>query len=408
MKLVIVADTFVPLRTSGAVQLYDLSRELVHQGHDVTVLVPAADLGRAWYLLESLEGVQVCRLRAPRMKDVSYFRRVLAEWLTPYAMACLLHLTPLSSARWDGVIWYSPSIFLTPLVSRMKRQSRCQSYLIIRDIFPEWALDMGLLRRGPAYRVLQAVADRQFKGASAIGIQSAGNRSYFEGHRARWAPKLEVLHNWLTARPAGPCRINMSQTPLAGRVLFVYAGNMGVAQGMSVLVSLAEALLDDERVGFVLVGRGQGYAALVDDAARRGLHNVWFHDEIDPDEIPGLLAQCHVGLVALDRRHRSHNIPGKFLSYMHAGMPVLASVNPGNDLVTLIRERGVGEAVSSYSVRDLVDSALRLALLVESEVASASADRCRALAEEMFGAPIAAKQITDRLRSKKPGDSEIF
>ncbi len=397
MRLLIIADTFVPLRTSGAVQLYDLSRELVLQGNEVTVLVPAGDAGSPWYELEQLEGVQVLRLRAPRMKDVSYIRRLAAEWSTPYLMHLLLRLSPLASVRWDGVIWYSPSIFLTPLVKRVQRQSQCRSYLIIRDIFPEWALDMGLLRPGLAYQILRSVADQQFKVASAIGIQTSGNGSYFEGHRARWAPKLEVLHNWLTARPVGPCCIDIQKTPLAGRVLFVYAGNMGVAQGMAVLIDLAEALLGDDRVGFVFVGRGQGYADLVRAAAQRGLHNVWFHDEIDPDEVPGLLAQCHVGLVALDRRHQSHNIPGKFLSYMHAGMPVLASVNPGNDLVSMIQERSLGEAVTSYSLSDLMPAALRLVEAMDNKAMRPFAHRSHLVAQEVFDSRVAAEQIIEKL-----------
>lgn len=400
MRLVIIADTFVPMRTSGAVQLYDLSRELVRQGHEVTVLIPTSGSGQAWFELTSLEGVQVCRLRAPRMKDVSYGRRVLAEWFTPYAMSFLLRRSSLADVRWDGVIWYSPSIFLTPLVARLQRRSRCRSYLIIRDIFPEWAVDMGLLRSPLVYRILRLVADQQFKVASVIGIQTLGNRAYFQGHRAPWAPKLEVLHNWLSVRPVGSCCIDIERTPVAGRVLFVYAGNMGVAQGMPVLMDLAQAMLGDDRAGFVFVGRGHDYAALVQDAVRRGLGNVWFHDEIDPDEVPGLLAQCHVGLVALDRRHQSHNIPGKFLSYMHAGMPVLASVNPGNDLVSLIKQRGVGEAVCSYALSDLVLAARRLVDLIESNAAPELAARSRALAKELFSSQVAAEQIVGRLRSE--------
>lgn len=399
MRLVIIADTFVPMRTSGAVQLYDLSRELVRQGHEVTVLIPTHGPGTAGSELTNLEGVQVCRLRAPRMKDVSYLRRVLAEWFTPYAMSFLLRWSPLGQVRWDGVIWYSPSIFLTPLVARLQRRSHCRSYLIIRDIFPEWARDMGLLRSRLVYRILRLVADQQFKVASVIGIQTWGNRAYFQGHRAPWAAKLEVLHNWLSARSVGPCTIDMARTPLAGRVLFVYAGNMGVAQGMPVLMDLAEAMLHDERAGFVFVGRGHGYTALVQDAGRRGLSNVWFHDEIDPDEVPGLLAQCHVGLVALDRRHQSHNIPGKFLSYMHAGMPVLASVNPGNDLVSLIEERGVGEAVCSHDIADLVPAAQRLVALIQSKDAPELASRSRALAEVLFSSQVAAEQVVAGLRS---------
>ena len=88
-------------------------------------------------------------------------------------------------------------------------------------------------------------------------------------------------------------------------------------------------------MGFLFVGRGSDAQTLRTEARALGLTNVVFFDEIDPDEIPGLYAQCDIGLVSLDRRHKTHNIPGKFLSYMRSGLPVLASVNPGNDILKL-------------------------------------------------------------------------
>jgi hypothetical protein len=69
-------------------------------------------------------------------------------------------------------------------------------------------------------------------------------------------------------------------------------------------------------------------------------------DEIDP-EILDLYAQCTAGIVALDPRHRSHNIPGKFLTSMQSGLPALTNINPGNDLAQLIRSGGVG-VVGAY------------------------------------------------------------
>ena len=65
MRIALIADTFPPLRTSGAVQLRDLSREFSRQGHALTVMLPAPDLGRPWQL-EEADGVQMLRLRAPR------------------------------------------------------------------------------------------------------------------------------------------------------------------------------------------------------------------------------------------------------------------------------------------------------------------------------------------------------
>ena len=68
------------------------------------------------------------------------------------------------------------------------------------------------------------------------------------------------------------------------------------------------------------------------------LDNILFFDEINPDEVPSLLKMCHVGLISLDLRHKSHNIPGKFLSYLQAGLPVLAKINPGTDLQNIIEK----------------------------------------------------------------------
>ena len=78
-----------------------------------------------------------------------------------------------------------------------------------------------------------------------------------------------------------------------------------------------------------------------------------FFDEIDSSEIPGLLAQCHVGLVALHPDHKTHNIPGKFVSYVQYGLPVLARVNGGTDLERLIEDEGVGKVYAGHSVDEL-------------------------------------------------------
>ena len=150
MRIALVADTFPPLRSSGAVQLRDLTREFVRQGHSLCVLLPSPDLPEPWRL-EGFEGAQVLRLKAPRTKDVGHLRRTLAELRMPFSMRHALRKSPMADEQWNGVVWYSPSIFHGPLVGTLKRLSGCKSYLIIRDIFPEWAVDMGLMGRGLPY-----------------------------------------------------------------------------------------------------------------------------------------------------------------------------------------------------------------------------------------------------------------
>lgn len=391
MQIALIADAFPPMRTSGAVQLRDLSREFVNQGHKITVILPSTGIEHAW-LLGDMQGVRVLQLRAPKTKDVGYIRRTLAEFFMPFFMKRNLNKSPVAKERWDGIVWYSPSIFHGPLIRAIKQASDCKSYLIIRDIFPQWAADVGLMsKRGLIYFFFNAVARYQYSVADIIGVQAPGNLDYFKNWATRGNRQLEVLQNWLLDSPAGKCSISLADTKLAGRKIFIYAGNMGVAQGVGAFLDLAELLQERLDVGFLFVGRGSDAAKLAEDARLRRLNNVLFYDEIHPDEIPGLYAQCAVGLVALDPKHRSHNIPGKFLTYIQAGLPVLARINPGNDLVGIIKKNNVGRVIINGELHSLVSQASEI--LDFLEVDCNVKDRCRNLYLELFSPDRAVKQI---------------
>ena len=203
---------------------------------------------------------------------------------------------------------------------------------------------------------------------------------------------MEVLQNWLAHAPNTGCSISVANGALAGRTVFVYAGNMGVAQGMSILIDLAERLQSRNDIGFLFVGRGSDAKLLRDEANRKKLTNVVFYDEIAPEEIPGLYAQCHAGIVALDPRHKTHNIPGKFLTYMQAGLPVLASINPGNDLIQLIEDERVGRVCTDQllqSLERLVDG-----LVEQIKIDASMPARCKALSARLFAPESVVKQIT--------------
>ncbi len=390
MRIAIVADVFPPLRSSGAVQLRDLAREFVRQGHETTVLIASPELDRP-FQVETVDGACVARLNSPRTKDVGYVRRVIGELMMPWAMRRNLVRSPLAEQRYDAIIWYSPTIFLGPIVRWLKRQSGCPSYLIIRDIFPQWAADMGLISRGPIFQFLDAVARYQYRSADVIGVQTQGNLAFFDALKHDRAIRLEVLQNWLGDAAVSGCPINISKTSLVGRKVLVYAGNMGVAQQMDKLLDLAEAVRDQAEVGFLFVGRGSEAQRLRDHAAQLQLTNVLFHDEIDPDHIPGLYRQCHVGLISLDSRHKTHNIPGKFLTYMQSGLPIVASINAGNDLDALVKQRRVGRVSVDPGGTDLP---MLLREMIRDELADGEiAERCRALSDELFSSRAAVDQI---------------
>jgi len=390
MRIAIIADTYPPLRISGAVQVRDLARELVIQGHEPTVIVPRGPLDGP-SKLERADGVTVLRCRTPPTKDIGYIRRTINEMRLPYALLRALRQSELRNVRWDGVVWYSPTIFLGPIVRALRRTSRCRSYLILRDIFPEWAVDMGLLKRGPAYHFFKTIERGQYSVADTIGVQTAANLAYMHEWAKQPGRRLEVLQNWLSAAPNTGCRIVVAESKLAGRKIFVYAGNMGIAQGMDVFLELAARMRNRKDIGFLFVGRGSDAARFAAITESQRLDNVVFHDEIEPAEIPGLLAQCQVGIVALDPRHKTHNVPGKFLTYMQAGIPVIARINPGNDLEKLINEERVGRVCTGGDAVTLQ----RIAEELISDLGELQAirERSHALSKRLFSSAAAAQQI---------------
>ncbi len=395
MRLALITENFPPLRNSGAVQLRDLAREFARQGHSICVILPFADQLVPW-TFEERDGVQILRLKAPQTKDIGYVRRTFREIAMPFAMLRRFRESPLASEQWDGVIWYSPSIFHGLLANFLKNVSNCKGYLIIRDIFPEWAVDMGLMGRGLPYRFFDAVARYQYSVADVIGVQTWSNRVYFDQWLHKPGRSLEVLKNWLGNPVLARCPIRVNETSLAGRKVFVYAGNMGIAQGMFILLELAEKLQYRTDVGLLFVGRGSCAAKLKATIKARKLNNVLFYDEIHPDEIPDLYSQCSAGIVALDPRHNSHNIPGKFLTYIQCGLPVLASVNAGNDLVQIIRDEQVGQVSESNQVEELLLITDRLLNQIDSEAGELQ-NRCRTLFEREFAVEKAVHQIVSAL-----------
>lgn len=393
MRIALIADTFPPLRTSGAVQLRDLSSEFARQGHQVTVMLPDGHQKTSW-ALEQIYGVRVIRLRSPNIKNVNYLRRVISEFFMPYFMRRNFLKSPLANEAWDSIVWYSPSIFHGPFVKFLKLRNNCKSYLVIRDIFPEWAVDMGLMSRGLPYRFFNLIARYQYSLADIIGVQAAGNMHYFIDWLKAPNRKLEVLQNWLGEPAKSPSPIQISQTFLAGRKIFVYAGNMGVAQNVGIFLEVAKKLHGNSNVGFLFVGRGSDLKRLKSYARINELKNTLFLKEINPDEIPALFSQCHVGIVALDSRHKSHNIPGKFICYMQSGLPVLANVNPGNDLAEMIRSERVGTVCESNNIFEL--SAMAENILTEIADGSTK-DRCRSLFQARFSVEQAVNQIVAAL-----------
>jgi glycosyltransferase involved in cell wall biosynthesis len=325
--------------------MYDLAQAFIEEGHQVTVITPDST-PKEHIRISQQDGVSLVQVKAFETKDINYVSRTLAEFINPFLIwHKLKKSSEFINTQYDGIIWYSPTIFWGPLIKRLKRQYGVRAYLILRDIFPDWALDLGLIKKGLAYKFLKMVEIFQYRQADIIGVQSPNNLKYFKERNQRVKADIEVLWNWMGRVKQIECSIDLSKTPLAGRRIFVYAGNMGVAQGMDRLVNLVRCLNDHRDVGFVFVGRGSEVNKIKDLVEGYGLSNTLFFDEIDPAEIPGLFMQCHGGLISLDSRHHSHNIPGKALTYLNSNLPIFGIVNSENDLIKLTKDLNVGRVI---------------------------------------------------------------
>lgn len=397
MKLLLIADAFPPMRTSAAVHMHELTLELIEQGHEVTVIIPAAS-SDVPLRVEKANRFRLVSALSPKTKDVGYIRRTIAEFLSPYIIYSRLKSNSIIDENFDGIIWYSPTIFFGPLISRLKKRYGCPAYLVLRDMFPDWAVDLGLMKRGLPYYFFKFVEFNQYKVANFIGIQAPGNFKYFnDGIFKKFKAKVQLLWTWVTPNNLNVnCSVDLTQTHLSGRKIFVYAGNMGVAQDFDLIMNLVELYKHQVGIGFVFIGRGSEVERLKEVVLQRALENILFYDEIDSTQISALYAQCHVGLVALDPRHKSSNVPGKFLYYMESGLPVLARLNPGNDLINVISDYQVGV---SYIGSDSVELKIKADTLIEmlrnnQDISS----RCKGLAHNLFSTEKAANQIISALK----------
>ena len=395
MKFLIVTDAYFPSKSSVSVLLSDLAQAFIAQSIEINILVSVSEQDQPLKTWDH-NGCEVISVNALKTKDIGYFRRTINEFINPWLIWRTIEKSAaFKNKRYDGVIWYSPTIFWGPLIKRLKQHFQCRSYLILRDIFPDWALHVGALNRGLPYWFFKRVEQYQYQQADCIGVQSPNNLIYFQKHNPQASKRAQVLWNWTAKLPASPSKvsINISNTALKDKMVFVYAGNLGVAQGgATALLALANNLGSHADVGILVVGRGSAIDTLRAQIASENLHNILVFDEIDAAEMPSLLNQCHAGLVFLDRRHQTHNIPGKFLSYVQSGLPTLAWVNPNNDLIEMIKKYGLGYAYSGSDISKYYASATQLTEDIKAN--NRQTARYAQCEEEFFSAQKVAAQIS--------------
>lgn len=387
MQVLLIVDCYLPEQKSSAALMHDLAEEMLSRGYSVTLLAPSSDL-KASCTVWQAGRFKVIRYRTGAIKRAARYVRAINEMF-------------LSAAAWwearnalghyyDIVVFYSPSIFFGPLVAFLKRHTRARTYLVLRDIFPEWAVQAGILRKGLAYWVFKHFERLQYKVADRIGIETTGSIEHFRN--SAHCAKVELLRNWTRTRsvPYAAAKPYRRKLGLEDKTVFLYGGNIGVAQDMDNILRLAHRMENMEGVHFVLIGDGSEVERIRALIASGRAKNVSLLPSVEQSEYLSTISQFDVGLISLDKRLRSFSTTGKLLGYLQCELPVLASVNPGNELMDLLTTSGAG--LCSWNGDD--ETFYRNAVdLCSSSLRRSIASRSRALLESEFSVHTAADRI---------------
>ena len=345
MKLALVVDDYLPHSTRvGAKMMHELARELVLQGNQVTVITPESGVGLHLFRLDSLDGVSIWRFKSGPLKDKAKVIRAINESLLSFK-AWRAISRRVKKDSFDGIIYYSPSIFLGPLVAKLKKRCDCRAYLVLRDFFPQWAVDSGLIKKGSLIeRYFRVFEYFTYKTADMIGVMSQRNLDIFNektDHRFR----ASILRNWASIEPQklGDSAINLRlRLGLKDEVIYFYGGNIGHAQDMKNLMRLVKLMEQYNNSHFLFVGQGDEVHLINDLADKWKLRNFSYMPSVSQGEYMDFLSQVDVGLFSLSAKHTTHNFPGKLLGYMVQSLPILGSVNRDNDLINLLEDNAAG------------------------------------------------------------------
>ncbi len=390
MKICLIIDDYVPQSIKvGAKMMHELGVEFVSQGHEVTVITPIPDLNSRSEIVD-VDNITVCRFRSGKIKNAPKVKRAVNETLLSF-QAWKAFKKYFEDNPHDLIIYYSPTIFWGHLVTKLKKLWGVPSYLILRDFFPQWVIDNGLLSaKSPITKYFRYFEQLSYDAADTIAIQSPKNLEWFS-KTVKTGKSLDLLYNWAADEVVENGSDYRRQLGLEDKIVYFYGGNIGHAQDMMNIVQLARILRSEDKAHFVLVGDGDEVELVRDAIKQDGLSNMTLLPAVSQDEFTQMLAEFDIGLFSLHYDHLTHNFPGKLLGYMQQEKPILGSVNPGNDLKQVVEDANAGFITVNGDDEGLSEHALTL--MQDAILRKTMGGNAKKLLRKTFSVETAAKQI---------------
>ena len=358
------------LRNVSASGIYtDLMRRFRDEGHEVYIIYPNERREGMPTQLKHEQGVHSLGVRTLNVTKTSIVEKgigqLMLEGLFKRAMDKYF-----GDVKFDLILYSTPPITFNSVIKAAKgRNPQAVTYLMLKDIFPQNAVDLGMMRKtgikGILYRMFRRKEKELYRISDYIGCMSPANVRYVLEHNPEVsAQRVEIAPNSYDVASPQPSPEGKGVRKALGLPvdvpIFIYGGNMGKPQGIPFLVECMRAVKDRTDCHFVIVGDGTEYPMLevfVNEAHPRA---VSVFRQLPKEDYDKLAEACDVGLIFLDYRFTIPNYPSRLLPYLMSRKPIIACTDPNCDTGSLAEQNGYGLYCPSNSVEAFVKTIDRM------------------------------------------------
>jgi len=382
----------------------DLMREIAALGHDVYIISPAERRQNKPTAFFQSETGGILKVRIGNIQKTGKIEKGISTLLleSQYVRAVRRYF---SSIRFDLIMYSTPPITLGKLVEFIKNRDGAKSYLLLKDIFPQNAVDLDLiLGSGVVYNFFRNKEKKLYWSSDYIGCMSPANMAYLLEHNPQIDKgKVHISPNSISPKSVGDGAkrgvVREKYGIAADKKVLIYGGNLGKPQCVSFIIECLKLNYNKEDRYFLICGEGTDAKALIEYISEERPSNVKHVQLLPKETYDELVSACDVGLIFLDHRFTIPNFPSRLLSYMEQAIPVLACTDTSTDIGAAIDEGRFGWHCESNDPSDftiIVDDICK----TNNKVLKEKGLQGRKYLEENYNAVTVAKSIVDIVDSK--------
>lgn len=327
----------------------DLINEFAENGHDIYVVSPCEEKNKNKYqLLREKEHVHLVSALIPDYFGVGLIQKGYASLVIGKRYIDAINKA-IPAVKFNLILYSTPPITFVSVIEKIKKRDNAYAYLLLKDIWPQGPIDIGALSetgvKGLVTRNFKRKEQKLYEISDFIGCMSENNRKYLIEKSGVDKNKIEICPNSIKVRNRPEFdkdEVRRSNGLPIDKTIFVYGGNLGVAQGIDFIISCLEKNEENKDNFILIVGSGTEYNRLAQWFEKNNPQNSKLISHLPKEEYMKVMAACDVGLIFLDHRFTIPNFPSRLLSYMEGKMPVLAATDPNTDVGTVIEEGNFG------------------------------------------------------------------